>query len=193
LIIFGYTLRSRIFGKMNQITSLPELIETLNECDPQDYVKIAANMNLPKDEFEDYAFWNDDCYARNCIERTDVFELILICWKPGDETPVHGHDEQKCWIYQVDGNMYEERFQEEDGELVSCNQMVLSPGRLSYMEDGMGYHSLENKSSDDSMTLHLYISPIDCCQVFDPSEEEFCEKELKYDSFKGVLTEDLVS
>ena len=186
-------LRNSIFAAMDPITSLQQLTETLDECDPQDYVKVASNMNIPKEDFEDYAFWNDDCYARNCIERTEVYELILICWKPGDETPVHGHDEQKCWIYQVDGNMHEERFQEEDGKLVSCNQLELSPGKLSYMDDNMGFHSIENKSSKNAMSLHLYISPIDYCQVFDPSEEGFCEKELKYDSYKGVLTEKLAS
>ena len=184
-------LRNTIFVEMDPITSLQQLTETLDECDPQDYVKVATNMNIPKAEFEKYIFWNDDCYARNCIERTEVYELILICWKPGDETPVHGHDEQKCWIYQVDGKMHEERFQDEEGTLVSCNQMSLTPG--SYMEDNMGYHSLENKSDEKAMSLHLYISPIDHCQVFDPSEEGFCEKELKYDSYKGVLTENLVS
>lgn len=178
---------------MDQITSLTQLIETLHNCNPKDYVKIAASMDLSKDEFEDYAFWNDDCYARNCIERTEDFELILICWNPGDKTPVHGHNEQKCWVYQVEGNMYEERFKDEDGELVPCNQMELVPGRLSYMEDHMGYHTLENRSSDNSMTLHLYISPIDYCKVFDSSENEFCEKELNYDSYKGVLMENLVS
>ncbi len=178
---------------MTQITSLPELIETLDECDPQDYVKIAANMKLPKAEFDKYTFWKDECYARNCIERTDVYELILICWKPGDASPIHGHDEQKCWVYQVDGTMHEERFQEEDGKLIPCNTLELQAGKLTYMEDRMGYHSLANNSGEPAMTLHLYISAIDSCKVFDDEEARFKTKMVTYDSYKGVLAEEVIS
>lgn len=181
------------FVEMDPITSLQQLIETLDECDPQDYVKVAAKMNIPKEDFEDYTYWKDECYARNCIERTEVYELILICWKAGDASPVHGHDEQKCWVYQVDGTMHEERFQEEDGKLIPCNTLELEAGKLTYMEDRMGYHSLSNKSEEGAMTLHLYISPIDSCKVFDPEEARFRTKQVKYDSYKGVLTEKVPS
>jgi cysteine dioxygenase len=178
---------------MDPITSLQQLIDTLDECDPQDYVKVASKMNIPKKDFEDYIFWNDDSYARNCIERTEVYELILICWKPGDKTAVHGHDDQKCWVYQVDGAIHEERFKEKDGALVSCHNMPLTPGKLSYMEDNMGFHCIDNRSNENAMSLHLYISPIDHCQVFNSKEDKFCEKKLKYDSFKGVVAENMAS
>jgi cysteine dioxygenase len=72
--------------------------------------------------------------------------------------------------------------------------MELSPGRLTYMEDSMGYHTLKNHSDERAMTLHLYISPIDTCKVFnDTTEDSFKLKELKYDSYKGVLDEELIS
>jgi len=178
---------------MKHITSLQQLINTLNECDPQDYVALASRLNIPKDEFQKFTFWKKEGYARNCIERTSTYELILICWKPGDQSPVHGHDEQKCWVHQVDGTLKEDRFNEENGELVHCNSMELSPGTLSYMEDRMGYHSLTNRSTQRAMTLHLYISPIDACEVFDPTEKRFKIKEVEYDSYKGVLKEKTAS
>ncbi|MEM7086657.1 MAG: cysteine dioxygenase family protein [Bacteroidota bacterium] len=179
---------------MNCIESLNELIETLEDCDPEDYVKLAKNMSIPKSDFEKYAHWKPDGYCRNCIERTDTYELILICWNPGDETPIHCHSEQRCWVYQVEGKIHEERYRADDsGVLVPCNQMELHPGRLTYMEDSMGYHTLRNHSDEKSMTLHLYISPIDSCKVFGDTEESFKVKELKYDSYKGILTEPVTS
>ena len=179
---------------MNSINTLAELLNALKSCKPEDYVKMVANMRLPKDDFRKYAHWKPDGYTRNCVERTDDFELVLICWNPGDKSPVHGHDDQRCWVYQVDGEMNELRFNEDDeGGLHESQHIELSPQRLSYMEDRMGYHSLENRSCEKAMTLHLYISPIDYCKVFDPSEEKFNIKELSYDSYKGVLTENIVS
>jgi len=179
---------------MNRIESLNELIETLDDCDPEDYAKLAKHMSIPRSDFEKYAHWKPDGYCRNCIERTDTYELILICWNPGDETPVHCHAEQRCWVYQVEGKLREVRYKADDSRtLVTCNQMELNAGRLTYMEDSMGYHTLQNHSEEKSMSLHLYISPIDSCKVFDDTEDSYEVKELKYDSYKGVLGEVLLS
>lgn len=179
---------------MNCIETLSELIETLNDSDPEDYVKVAKNMNIPKSEFKRYAHYKPNKYSRNCIERTPVYELVLICWNPGDETPIHGHDEQRCWVYQVDGTIREIRYKgDEAGQMQECNWLQLTPGRLTYMEDEMGYHSLKNCSNERVMTLHLYISPIDSCQCFDETEAVFKTKELQYDSYKGVLNEEYTS
>jgi len=175
---------------MNCIESLGELIETLNDCDPEDYVKLAKNMSIPLSDFNAFAHWKEDGYCRNCIERTDTYELILICWNPEDETPMHGHANQRCWVHQVDGVLREVRYQmEADGTLTESNQMDLTPGRLTYMDDDMGYHALANHSEEKAMSLHLYISPIDSCEVYDSNAEEFSICELSYDSYKGVLTE----
>ncbi|MBL4662950.1 MAG: cysteine dioxygenase family protein [Flavobacteriaceae bacterium] len=179
---------------MNRIESLNELIETLDDCEPEDYIKLAKQMKIPNSDFEKYAHWRSDGYCRNCIERTDTYELVLICWNPGDETPKHGHSGQRCWVYQVDGEINEVRYKvDEAGVLVPCNEMQLNPGRLTYIVDTMGYHSLSNNSNKRAMTLHLYISPIDSCKVFDTTENSFKVKELKYDSYKGVLVETQIS
>ncbi len=179
---------------MNCIETLHELIETLNDSEPEDYVKVAKNMNIPKSDFKKYAFYKPDGYTRNCIERTPVYELLLLCWNPGDETPIHGHDEQRCWVYQLDGAIRESRYRENDAGLMEeCNRLELTPGGLTYMEDTMGYHSLKNSSNEQAMTLHLYMSPIDSCKTFDETEGAFIDKELQYDSYKGVLDKEYTS
>jgi cysteine dioxygenase len=171
---------------MNSITSIEQLITTLDDCDPSDYIKIANSMRIPLSQFNTYATWKEDGYARNCIERTDKYELVLLCWNEGDKTPIHGHDNQKCWVYQVDGSTSEIRYKEKPcGTLEECNKMDLSTGKLSFMVDDMGYHSLENNSKGRSMTLHLYISPIDKCKVFDDCDENFVLKSMKYDTLRG--------
>ncbi|MFT5103457.1 MAG: cysteine dioxygenase [Candidatus Latescibacterota bacterium] len=179
---------------MDTIESLDELIKILKLSDPTNYSRVARRIQLSKSEFEKFTHWKSDGYSRNCIERTDVFELILICWDAGACTPVHAHDEQRCWVYQVDGKVNEVRFIEnEAGSLVPSRRLELTPGNLSYMHDEMGYHALENKSETTAMSLHLYVSPIDSCQVFDTAATAFKNAELDYYSYKGVLEEANIS
>lgn len=172
---------------MDNIISVEGLLSELKNADSDDYVAIAKNIDIPLSEFEKYVSWNSEAYTRNCIDHNENFELILICWKPGDETPIHGHDDQRCWVYQVAGEMLEERFQKEDGELVKDHEMALTQGKLSYMHDSMGYHTLTNVTSENALTLHLYIKPVGECEVFNDEKKKFETIEMSYHTIDGKL------
>jgi cysteine dioxygenase len=169
---------------MNCIDTLNELIEKLDKSNPENHGRIIKNMDIPIDEFEEYASWNKEGYTRNCINRTDNYELILLCWKKGDITPIHNHNGQKCWVYQVQGQVTEVRYEENNSnELIETNRMKLNPGKLTFMHDSMGYHKLKNDTEGRAMTLHIYVSPINSCEVFNPQKETFEFKELEYDTY----------
>lgn len=173
---------------MDNVTSLNRLIEVLKQSDAENYVTVAKNMNIPVSDFEKYAHWKEDGYARNCIIKTAEFELILICWKGKDFTPVHCHNDQKCWVYMVDGEMTEERFkQNEDGTLTKTNELDIVSGNLTYMDDNMGFHLLKNTAEQKAMTLHLYMKPVELCTVFDDDENCFNERDLSFHTIDGQL------
>lgn len=166
-----------------KIRTISELIERLEETDHEQHKKVISSMDIPKEEFMPFAYWKEKGYARNCIKRTKDYELLLLCWNPGDKTPVHGHDGQDCWVYLVDGEMTEIRYQADDEEnLTKTHTETLTGRRLTYMRDEMGYHMIKNNSNQRAMTLHIYALPIDECEVFDESKETFVEKEMQYDS-----------
>ena len=64
---------------MEKVKSLNGLIKALTESNSDKYVKIAKNMHIPIEDFEEYNHWQDKSYSRNCIIKTEEFELILIC------------------------------------------------------------------------------------------------------------------
>jgi cysteine dioxygenase len=172
---------------MDCIDTLEELVEKLDDSNPENHGRIIKKMNIPISEFEEYASWNKEGYTRNCINRTTNYELILLCWKKGDVTPIHSHDGQKCWVYQVQGKVTEVRYEENiAGELIETNRMQLNPGKLTFMNDNMGYHKLNNDTDGRAMTLHVYVSPINSCEVFNPNKEVFEYKKLKYDTHNGI-------
>jgi cysteine dioxygenase len=176
---------------MNSIESLEELIEKLNHSEHSNQGKVIKQMNIPKSDFEEYASWDKKGYTRNCINRTNDYELVLLCWEKGDVTPIHGHDGQKCWVYQIEGQMTEIRYEEStSGNLVETNRTQLSRGKLTFMNNTMGYHKLNNDTDGRAMTLHIYVSPITKCEVFNDKKGDFEFKELEYDTINGMsLTE----
>ena len=176
---------------MGSVESIEELIEEFDHSDPASQGKIIKQMNIPISEFEAYASWNKEGYTRNCIHRTKEYEMILLCWDKGDETQIHGHGGQKCWVYQIEGQLTEIRYDKnESGDLIEIDQMELNPGKLTFMDNTMGYHKLNNDDKGRAMTLHVYVSPIITCEVFNDEEEAFEFKEMVYDTINGVaLTE----
>lgn len=139
-------------------------------------------MSIPREDFKPYESWNKDHYTRNCIVRTDDYELLLLCWDVGEETPIHCHCGQECWVYAIDGELEEERFEEEGDDVIQVDHTEYEKGSLSYMNDEMGYHLLRNVSKGRSMSLHLYMNPIDKCTIYDEDKEKFVLKELEYDT-----------
>ena len=169
------------------ITTIEQLISSFDDADPSEQVSILKSINIPTEDFAEYATWCEDGYTRNCIARKDGFEFILLCWSPGAITPIHGHDGQNCWVYQVDGSVRERRYQTDAQGFELTNDMTLSAGKLCYMHDRMGYHALQNESNRRSMTLHIYANPIDRCLVFNEERACFESVEMQYDSIEGEV------
>jgi cysteine dioxygenase len=179
---------------MNHIITVEELAESLDDIDPLKQAKIMKRIQIAAHELEDYATWSENCYTRNCLARTEKYEIILLCWDIGAKTPIHGHGGEDCWVYQVQGTVEEVRLEEQQvGILKETSRMALTPGKLTYMNDRMGYHTIENTSTQRAMTLHIYASPIDYCKVFNNKKDCFEIKEMSYHTFKGNEVEDSVA
>jgi cysteine dioxygenase len=172
---------------MDNIDSLEDLVEALDNAKKKDVPEILKSLQLKKEDLNKYASWATSDYTRNCVMRTDTYELILICWDANSETPIHDHGGQDCWVYQAAGELTEIRFAEENGDLVETNRMTLKPNGLTYMEDTMGYHQLINENKERGYTLHLYAKPIDECEVFNEDKQCFETKEMVYDTHIEVI------
>ena len=173
---------------MEDIDSLDQLIEKLQDSTRRESVRAITSMDIPIAEYKPFQTWNEAHYTRNCISRTEDYELLLLCWEKGQETPIHCHNGEECWVYAVKGKLFEERYDYDNSDNLNIlNHATYNQGQLSYMSDDMGYHLLRNIDNGRSMSLHLYMSPIDECTYFDESKGMFIAKELEYDSVEGEI------
>ena len=46
-------------------------------------------------DWREFALFCPHKYARNLVEFNDNFELIILCWLPGQESPIHNHSVRK--------------------------------------------------------------------------------------------------
>ena len=172
---------------MDSITTVEQLIQSFQDAEPSEQGKVLNNIDIPTSDFLDFANWSDDCYTRNCLARCDEFEFILICWDGNCKTKIHDHDGQNCWVYQVDGKLREVRFEGPENNLEVYSDNILDEGEVSYMNDQMGYHRIENPSDKRAMTLHIYAKPIEQCKVYNEESSSFETATMVYDSVHEVV------
>ncbi|MEM5564034.1 cysteine dioxygenase family protein [Psychroserpens sp. AS72] len=176
---------------MKSSETIQNLIQLLSQSSIEDYNAILNAFDFETIDFSPFESWSSKSYTRNCLFRDENFELILLCWDQGQETAVHGHDGEDCWVYLLEGEMEEIYFTLDANQyLREVGARNIKPNQLTFMNDKIGFHKLKNSSQGASMSLHLYAKPIENCVSFDETSQSFIERELTYDTFKELIVKD---
>jgi cysteine dioxygenase len=170
-----------------KLDSLEKIIAALKMGDYYSVLEQADELSVTLEEVEPYLFWDAAKYTRNCIAKDPYFELILLCWEPGQKTEIHCHNNQECWVKVIKGCFAESlySFNEDTGEMNFINTDTFSAQEVTAMEDLSLYHSLANISTGQSVSLHLYMKPIAVCDIYDFKNKSVKEVSLSYYSMEG--------
>lgn len=99
----------------------------------------------------DLKSFHQNQYARHLVVRTPNVEIIVVCWLPGQGSPVHGHGPSDAVMVILEGEMsYTNYFP--DGKKVSG---ILRPGDIAHAPVGVK-HQIANASDQSLVTLHIY-------------------------------------
>lgn len=116
---------------------------------------------------------------RFLVEKTTDWEIVLMVWGPGASTPIHDHNESKCWTRILEGQLIEKNINRSSLEVTATH--TLSPAKGSFIEDELGAHKLSNSQSDYAVSLHFYARPIEFCHVYDEALGIWIINKVNYD------------
>ncbi len=168
---------------MKTPNNIQRLLDLLTSTTCKNYNQVVMNFDFRTIDFESYKNWSLEKYTRNCLYKDSNFELILLCWEKGQQTPIHDHNGEDCWVVLLEGGMEELFFSKgKDGTLEVCGSRFVLPNQVTFMNDGLGFHQLKNNSESRSLSLHLYAKPIENCQSFDEVSKQFVTRSLNFDS-----------
>ncbi len=106
-----------------------------------------------------------------------------MCWEHSQETTMHGHDGEDCWVYLLEGEMEEVFFNMDDNDnLIADDSQTVETDQVTFMDDSQGFHKLKNDHDGRSMSLHLYAKPIENCKSFDEKSQQFVKRSLNFDT-----------
>jgi cysteine dioxygenase len=132
-----------------------------------------------------------DTYARNLVCRTPSFELLVLCWRPGQESTIHDHAGALNAIRVFSGELTSRTFRRTRGVTSSAGPVAqddeerLPRGSMVGL-DRDGIHQLANTSADDLVTIHVYAPALMELNVYSTTSAVVERRRLRY-----TLAEDL--
>eukprot|EP01117_Protostelium_nocturnum_P015675 TRINITY_DN6097_c0_g1_i1.p1 TRINITY_DN6097_c0_g1~~TRINITY_DN6097_c0_g1_i1.p1 ORF type:complete len:220 (-),score=42.79 TRINITY_DN6097_c0_g1_i1:267-926(-) len=150
-------------------------------------VDIMKKYLAAHDDWKSYMHFNDFKYARNLVGANDMFELMVICWLPGQESPIHNHAGQHCWAAVLEGTISETHYHFSathsafgEGPLEVVDEHSVSAGDVSYINDDIALHVLKPANQERVATLHCYSKPIAECNLYCPATGTITKRQLGF-------------
>jgi cysteine dioxygenase len=139
-----------------------------NKFNVTEYKHLLTGLNLSPNDLQQYYSFSNDSYTRNRIVKTDGYEMLLICWEVGQMSPVHNHGSSQCFVYCIEGNVFENKYRYENSEMVFGTSKKMNAGDSNFIHDHDVYHEFGNASKTArAVSLHLYTPQIMHYNIFD--------------------------
>lgn len=154
--------------------------------------RVLGQYRADPEEWGQFAVFDPYKYTRNLIEQNEHYLLMLLCWSPCQQSPIHDHAGSDCWLRVLKGDLVETLYDYvENVPPIPRRNTCFHAGQISYINDTLGIHMMSNKSCETSVcTLHLYAPPYSTCQVFERDTGRALVKPITFHTIRGVKTKD---
>jgi len=140
-------------------------------------------------EWERFSSWDKKKnYTRNLIATDDQhFTLMLLCWNPLSQSPIHNHSGSQCFMRVVTGTVKETQFfpPQAGSPPAFKSSSIATEGSVVFINDSIGIHRVDNPLPVPAVTLHLYVPPYQQVFCYDETTGTAKESHITYDSEQG--------
>jgi cysteine dioxygenase len=165
-------------GRRTEGLSLARLVEKLAGLNRRPVLREVdawmRRVELGRDELRPYVGFKEGTYARHRVHMGEHAELLVLCWRPGQRTPIHDHAGSFGTVRVLQGVMWETLFEmDETSGLAYKSSREWTPGHVTGA-DIPDIHQLGNPdiSGQDLITLHLYSPPLTSLNVYKVGRKE---------------------
>lgn len=133
-----------------------------------------GQVNVEKEELRPFTGFKPGTYARHRVCRNQFVELLVLCWRPGQRTPIHDHNGSYGAVRVYEGIMWETSFAlNEQRELCYQSAREWASGGVTGARIP-DIHQLGNPevSGQNLITLHLYAPPLGVLNTYKVGSSE---------------------
>ncbi len=146
--------------------SLDELIDYLDRLEGQAplprLLAELAELHIDWPRLEPFVLFSRQTYRRNLIKASAHYNLLVLCWRNGQRSPIHDHVGSNCAVRVLRGAMTETIFEfARNGHVKATSSRDVGMGGVVGSMD-TDLHQVSNLQADDAdlVTLHVYSPPL---------------------------------
>jgi cysteine dioxygenase len=177
-------------------------IDGLRQLKQNDFTEVNGTLQylrqnpVDPESLQPYLFWNAQHYTRNLVDKTDLYELLAICWEVGMCSSIHNHQGQNCWMAAPIGRLAVQNFRllSEDlaahrCNIIPTNVVEINPTNPVAVDPLNPVHDVRNPREwgERAVSLHIYSRPFDSCIVYSVEQGSCGQIALNYTSMYGKL------
>lgn len=126
------------------------------------------NSAIEREDLLPYIGFKEGNYWRHRVVRNDFVEMLVLCWRPGQRTPIHDHNGSQGAVLVYEGLMWETTFSFDPTEGLSykSGQEYKAGGVTGAAVPDI--HQLGNPdiSGQDLITIHIYSPPLGVLKTY---------------------------
>ncbi len=166
-----------VVDKFHQkILPFMEYLEHLTER-PQldDLVARLESFDVSVEELGQNVQFHSNHYRRNLMFENEHVQLLCLCWKSGQCSPIHDHAQSICGVKVIDGICAETVYERTpSGYMKPLSTVEYGEGVLGSQDDDTHQISNYQSAGQNLVTLHCYAPPLKCMKTFS-SESNFSQ------------------
>ncbi len=136
-------------------------LDELSERAPlHELLRRLRELEVGVQDLADWIRFSSMGYQRNLVREGPLDRMLVLCWLPGQFSPIHDHAGSTCAVKVIQGTVSETVYRPaEQGVLQHTNQWVA--GDVFGGSDG-DIHAVGNFAADETplVTLHVYSPPL---------------------------------
>ena len=113
-------------------------------------------------DIADFIRFSERQYMRNLLRAGSWYNIVVLCWKNGQRSPIHDHYGSSCAVKVLRGVATETQFEfAPNGQVLAVGSRDLGPGSVCGSQD-TDVHQVSNLQAGnaDLVTLHVYTPPL---------------------------------
>jgi cysteine dioxygenase len=123
---------------------------------------VLADIDIGWEDVADFIRFSDRGYMRNLVQGGPWYNVLVLCWKNGQRSPIHDHKGSSCGVRVLRGTLTETLFEfAPNGHVKATFSRDAFPGSVVGSEDA-DMHQVSNLQEGDAdlVTLHVYSPPL---------------------------------
>jgi cysteine dioxygenase len=172
---------------MNLVTAIEELKHTAREMKLPELRRFISNLKVSRQDLEPHILFTEDRYARNLVYKCKDFECLVLCWRPGQRSPIHDHANSICAVYTVEGLLSADNYRKMANSHIRADYSEdFKPGSVLTIQT-TEIHQVSNlQDSAGLISLHFYLGPLENSYLYSVQQPIH---ELYQRSYTRVFTE----